>query len=70
MPGSYGAGLQSMIDEGIWKSTSDLAENYINWGSYAYGSDNYGSENKKILTMRLERLEAVIQNKIIESMIF
>ena len=53
MPGSYGAGLQSMIDEGIWKSTSDLAENYINWGSYAYGSDNYGNENKKILTMRL-----------------
>ena len=63
MPGSYGAGLQSMIDEGIWKSTSDLAENYINWGSYAYGSDNYGYENKKILTMRLERLEAVIQNQ-------
>ena len=29
MPGSYGAGLQSMIDEGVWKSTSDLAENYI-----------------------------------------
>ena len=63
MPGSYGAGLQSMIDEGIWKSTSDLAENYINWGSYAYGTDNYGYENKKILTMRLERLQAVVQNQ-------
>ena len=63
MPGSYGAGLQSMIDEGVWKSSSDLAENYINWGSYAYGTDNYGFENKKILTMRLERLQAVVQNQ-------
>ena len=63
MPGSYGAGLQSLIDEGIWKTSDDLADNYINWGSYAYGIDNYGDQNKKIFTMKLERLEAVIQNQ-------
>ncbi|MEM6988322.1 MAG: cobaltochelatase subunit CobN, partial [Pseudomonadota bacterium] len=36
-PGSYGAGLQGLIDEGCWDDRSDLAEAYVNWGGYAYG---------------------------------
>ncbi len=35
-PGSYGAGLLNLIDERNWKNDADLAEVYINWGSYAY----------------------------------
>ena len=36
-PGAYGAGLQAMIDERLWEQREDLAEAYLEWGSYAYG---------------------------------
>ena len=63
MPGSYGAGLQSMIDEGVWSNSDDLAQNYIDWSSFAYGSDNYGDQNANIFSQKLERIEAVIHNQ-------
>src|SRR5690606_35230284 len=37
-PGAYGAGLQAMIDERLWHSRADLANVYLDWGSYAYGA--------------------------------
>jgi len=47
-PGAYGAGLQGLIDERCWEQQSDLAEAYLNWGGYAYGSraDESGAEKK------------------------
>ena len=36
-PGAYGAGLQALIDEGLWESRADLAEALLAWGGYAYG---------------------------------
>ena len=41
-PGAYGAGLQALIDEGIWYSRADLAAAYVTWGSYAYGAKTEG----------------------------
>ena len=38
-PGSYGAGLQTLIDEGNWSEEAELASAFLNWGAYAYGSD-------------------------------
>jgi cobaltochelatase CobN len=68
-PGAYGAGLQGLIDERCWQHKSDLAEAYINWGGYAYGSD-YGSvaggdgvEAKSAFSHQLANLEAVVQNQ-------
>ena len=31
-------GLQALIDERIWNDKADLAEAYLEWGSYAYGA--------------------------------
>ncbi len=42
-PGAYGAGLQAMIDERLWADKADLAEAYLEWGSYAYGKDAEGT---------------------------
>ena len=36
-PGAYGAGLQALIDEGIWETEGDLADAYLAWSGYAYG---------------------------------
>ena len=62
-PGAYGAGLQAMIDERLWSDTSDLAEAYMEWGSYAYGKDAEGKRDHAGLTQRLRQAEAIVQNQ-------
>ncbi len=62
-PGAYGAGLQAMIDERLWANTSDLAEAYLEWGSYAYGADAEGKRDRKGLETRLSQTEAIVQNQ-------
>lgn len=62
-PGAYGAGLQAMIDERLWADKADLAAAYIEWGSYAYGKDGDGVQDKPALTARLTQVEAVVQNQ-------
>ncbi len=62
-PGAYGAGLQAMIDERLWADKADLGRAYIEWGSYAYGKDGEGIQDKPALTARLSQVEAVVQNQ-------
>ncbi len=62
-PGAYGAGLQAMFDERIWESERDLADAFLVWGAFAYGSDSYGSANRDALEMRLRASDAIIHNQ-------
>lgn len=76
-PGAYGAGLQGLIDERCWDTKADLAEAYVNWGGYAYGSHSddvnskgvhhkmsgEGVEAKDAFIERLSQLDAVVQNQ-------
>ena len=62
-PGAYGAGLQALIDERIWNTKSDLAESYIEWGSYAYGKDASGIKKTEGFETRLKQTEAIVQNQ-------
>lgn len=62
-PGAYGAGLQAMIDERLWADKADLAEAYLEWGSYAYGKDNEGDQRKDAFKTRLGQTEAIVQNQ-------
>jgi cobaltochelatase CobN len=62
-PGAYGAGLQGPIDERQWQSRNDLAEVYLNWGSYAYGADDPGTPARERFVERLGRLQAVLHNQ-------
>lgn len=65
-PGAYGAGLQGLIDERCWEKRDDLAEAYLNWGGYAYGSDDAskdGKEAKSSFQFRLSQLDTVVQNQ-------
>ncbi|OUR67469.1 cobaltochelatase subunit CobN, partial [Bermanella sp. 47_1433_sub80_T6] len=61
-PGAYGAGLQGLIDERCWEKDSDLADAYLNWGGYAYGSSD-GVEARSAFKHQLSKLEAVVQNQ-------
>ena len=62
-PGAYGAGLQTLIDEGIWQDRADLGRAYIEWGSYAYGVKTEGVQAKQAFETRLEQVEAIVQNQ-------
>ncbi len=62
-PGAYGAGLQAMIDERLWADKSDLAEAYLEWGSYAYGAGDEGRRDRAGFETRLRETEAIVQNQ-------
>ena len=62
-PGAYGAGLQALIDERIWNDKADLAEAYLQWGSYAYGAGAQGYAARDAFETRLAQAEAIVQNQ-------
>ncbi|WP_375264402.1 cobaltochelatase subunit CobN [Planktotalea sp.] len=62
-PGAYGAGLQAMIDERLWANKADLAEAYLEWGSYAYGAGSEGKPDRAGFENRLKQTEAIVQNQ-------
>jgi cobaltochelatase CobN len=62
-PGAYGAGLQVMIDEGIWDDEADLAEAYLGWSGYAYGAGSEGCADRPMLEARLAATDAVLHNQ-------
>ena len=48
-PGAYGAGLQALIDEGVWETRGDLAEAFLAWGGFAYGGGARGRRRPRRL---------------------
>jgi cobaltochelatase CobN len=62
-PGAYGAGLQALIDEGLWESEADFAKAYTQWGKYAYGAGLEGRAERKALERRLCRIDAILHNQ-------
>jgi cobaltochelatase CobN len=62
-PGAYGAGLQALIDEGIWAERKDLAAAFLEWSAYAYGGSAEGKGARDLLETRLRATDAVVQNQ-------
>jgi cobaltochelatase CobN len=62
-PGAYGAGLQTPIDEGIWRDEGDLAETYLGWSRWAYGAGGEGHDERALLDRRLAGTQAVLHNQ-------
>ena len=66
-PGAYGAGLQGLIDSGDWEGRGDLAEAYLNWGSWRYEGDGTGAlriaSDRDGFQQRLSSVQVVLQNQ-------
>ncbi|WP_345814582.1 cobaltochelatase subunit CobN [Paraburkholderia sp. PREW-6R] len=62
-PGSYGAGLQDMIDSQQWQSDADLADAYQAWGGYAYTQKRAGEDARHAFGTRLAAMDVVLQNQ-------
>jgi cobaltochelatase CobN len=61
-PGSYGTGILEAIMSGQWMNSGDLAEIYINWGSYAYTRSHYGAAAQTEFRGLLGATDIAVQN--------
>ena len=62
-PGSYGAGLQALIDTGGWQTDADLAAAYVAWGGFAYTGGAEGEAAMAPFRRRLGAVDAVVHNQ-------
>ena len=62
-PGSYGAGLQGLMDGKHWETDEDLAVAYRNWGAYAYGQNDAGTAVPETFVRRLSEIQLVVHNQ-------
>ena len=62
-PGAYGAGLQALIDSNIWQDGNELADAYLTWGQYAYGTELDGAPNRPLFEARLRTTDAILHNQ-------
>jgi cobaltochelatase CobN len=62
-PGSYGAGLQALIDTGAWETRGDITDAVLAWGGFAYGNGAYGAAAVDEFVARLKATDAVLHNQ-------
>lgn len=62
-PGSYGAGLLPLIDEGNWRDLGDFTTAFLNWGGYAYTSDEFGVDARAEFAEALRTTQIAVKNQ-------
>ena len=61
-PGTYGTGVQELLDNGQWENRDDISKAWIAHSSYAYGKTE-DRDHHNLLDERLRYLDAVVQNQ-------
>jgi cobaltochelatase CobN len=62
-PGAYGAGLQGLIDSGIWEERGDLAEAFLAWSGWRYEGSGLAVADRSGLEQRLAAVQVVLHNQ-------
>ena len=62
-PGTYGAGVEELIESKAWKTREDLAENYIRYSSHVYGQGSHGEQRPQVFRRMLSRMDVTIKNE-------
>ena len=62
-PGSYGAGLQEIINNGSWEHQSELANAFIEWSKWRYEGSNNIVKDKKGLEYNLSKVKVVLHSQ-------
>jgi cobaltochelatase CobN len=53
-PGTYGNGVNLAVYASAWKDEADIADVFLEWNSYAYGRDSFGTAAKEKMTEQLK----------------
>jgi len=62
-PGTYGTGVETVLEAGTWKDRGDLAEVFLSTMGYAYGEGIYGTGARETLRQVLSRTEVTYKNE-------
>lgn len=62
-PGTYGAGVDILINSKNWQDTEDLGNVYTTWGGHAYGRKVHGIKAREVFAARLAKAEATVKNE-------
>lgn len=62
-PGTYGAGIGSVLEEKNWETIDDLAKVYVRWGGHAYGAKAKGTFLPELFIRRMGSLDVTIKNE-------
>ena len=62
-PGTYGAGVDILINSRNWEDNKDLGNIYTFWGGHAYGKDIHGRDAQEIFARRLSKTDITVKNE-------
>jgi magnesium chelatase subunit H len=60
--GTYGANVNSLVDNGLWNDEDELADAYERRKGFAYGTDGKPVRREAVLTHALANVEVTYQN--------
>ncbi len=61
-PGTYGAGVDILINSKKWENSDDLGQAYITWSGHAYTKTMHGDKLQDIFSKRLSNCDATVKN--------
>jgi cobaltochelatase CobN len=62
-PGTYGAGIQALLETRHWETDQDFAQVFLEWGGYAYGREADGVDARATFARRLRTVEVAVHNQ-------
>lgn len=62
-PGTYGAGVDMLINSKNWDDYTDLGNIYTFWGGHAYGKKVHGKRVTEVFARRLSQAQISIKNE-------
>lgn len=62
-PGTYGTGVDILINSKNWKDFSDLGNTYTLWGGHAYGRKLQGKKVREVFARRLAKADIAVKNE-------
>jgi cobaltochelatase CobN len=62
-PGTYGAGVQALMETRHWKTDEDIGKVFLEWGGYAYGKEANGVDARGIFADRLRSVQVALHNQ-------
>ena len=62
-PGTYGSGINVVLDAKNWKDQNDLSDVYVRWGGHVFGGGARGVFEPSLFKKRLAGVELTVKNE-------
>ncbi len=62
-PGTYGAGVDILINSRKWQDVDDLGKIYTTWGGHAYSRQLHGAKKQELFALRLAKTQVTVKNE-------